>query len=179
MKGMRKRLALAAVLGAAAACEQGSPMPSQPVVQFAVRSAAMVPFKGDLQFVTEIGARVCPPDFVPIAFAGTGTLTLLGAVSIAGNDCVLFTPPTGVIADGVLTIIAANGDQIFGTIEGTEVLPTPEVPGTLEGTFAIVGGTGRFEGATGGGRFTGINPFGPVVSATVDGMISSVGSLRH
>ena len=129
--------------------------------------------------MTEIGARACPPDFVPIAFAGTGTVTHLGAVAITGNDCVLFTPPTGLIKDGVLTITAANGDQLFATIEGTEVLPTLEVPGTLEGTFAIVGGTGRLEGATGGGRFTGINPFGPVVSATVDGMISSVGSLGH
>lgn len=181
MTRTRTRPAVAVILlgAAAGACEQGSQVLLQPVVQLSTRSAAMVPLKGDLQFVTEIGARACPPDFVPIAFAGTGTLTQLGAVGIAGNDCVLFTPPTGVISDGVLTITAANGDQLFATIEGTEVLPTPEVPGTIEGAFAIVGGTGRFEGAVGGGRFTGINPFGPVVSATVVGIVSSVGSLAR
>ena len=181
MSRPRSRLAVAVLLlgAAAAACEQSSQAPLQPVGQLSIQSAAMVPLKGDLQFLTEIGSRACPPDFVPIAFAGTGALTQLGAVTIAGNDCVLFTPPTGLIADGVLTITASNGDQLFATIAGTEVLPTPEVPGTIEGTFAIVGGSGRFEGASGGGRFTGINPFGPAVSATVEGTVSSVGSLGH
>lgn len=55
-------------------------------------------------------------------------------------------PSTGI---GLCTITAANGDQIFAAIEGTATLI---VPGLLDGTeiAVITGGTGRFEGASGG-----------------------------
>ena len=171
----RSQLVAALLLGVVpAACERNTETLAGPTLEMSVHDADGVPFKGNLDFVTDIGSRVCPADYVPIAFEGTGHLTQLGRVTIAGNDCVLFTPPTARIADGVLTITGANGDQLFAEIEGSEVLPTPEVPGTVEGTFVIVGGTGRFDGATGGGRFSGINPFGPAVSADVDGTLSRV-----
>lgn len=56
-------------------------------------------------------------------------------------------PPT--IKDGHFFIVAANGDRINGTYEGT-VIPGTE-PNQLIGSadWVITGGTGRFENATG------------------------------
>ena len=48
-----------------------------------------------------------------------------------------------------ITFTAANGDQLFGTMEGAATLPE------VQGTFEITGGTGRFAGVTGSGTFWG------------------------
>jgi hypothetical protein len=49
---------------------------------------------------------------------------------------------------------AANGDQIFGAFEGTWTGLPPD-PVTFQGTFWITSGTGRFEGVTGTGNYSG------------------------
>ena len=60
-------------------------------------------------------------------------------------------------SDGQYTFIAANGDTIFGSYHGTLVL-LDEPAGAVEfhGIWTIDGGTGRFEGATGGGTALGV-----------------------
>jgi hypothetical protein len=78
---------------------------------------------------------------------------------------------------GVLT--AANGDRLFLTLEGSRT----DVATTVA-FFTIIGGTGRFEGATGG--WTAYNQFEfPVptspnpYTARPDGTISTVGSNKQ
>jgi hypothetical protein len=85
-------------------------------------------------------------------------MTHLGRVTGEHSQCI---DPTGQVqnplaySDGRVTFTSASGDQLFATFEGT-LIPT-DVPGFFAAAnpFEIVGGTGRFEGASGGGQVTG------------------------
>jgi hypothetical protein len=72
---------------------------------------------------------------------------------------------------GTIVFTAANGDQLRATFEGGFTSPT-----TAEGTYAFVGGTGRFEHATGTADFaatTAVTPDGVThVAVTFDGELS-------
>jgi hypothetical protein len=48
---------------------------------------------------------------------------------------------------GVATFTAANGDEVWATYTATTVAPPPLI--VQEADFIIVGGTGRFEHASG------------------------------
>jgi hypothetical protein len=73
----------------------------------------------------------------------------LGASQFSGNATVCFPQQIG---DG--TLIAANGDTLFVHYEGT-VTPDVLKPGHVfaNGWFEFRSGTGRFEGASGGGTY--------------------------
>jgi hypothetical protein len=75
----------------------------------------------------------------------------LGQVNVFGTQCAIqFYPPTDppfVNFDARSTATAANGDQIFMSME---YALTPFTPPDVEARmFQITGGTGRFEGASG------------------------------
>ena len=80
---------------------------------------------------------------------GSGTATHLGQWTVSGK--VNYTPD----ADGVIhssgegTLTAANGDKLNIKIEG---ILNP-VAGVDQGVFYFIGGTGRFESATGSVNF--------------------------
>ena len=61
-------------------------------------------------------------------------------------------PPT---FDGDITMVAANGDELYFHYSGvtTQIVPIREG----EGAYEITGGTGRFEGASGQGSFSSHN----------------------
>lgn len=111
-------------------------------------------------------------DFGPLGeayYVGTGThLGRLTAVEYFNPD---FDPtdPDSVFATYVKT--AANGDTVVGTI----IPDDPTNPFTTGG-FTVDGGTGRFRGATGRGRY--VVSFNPDTGYTIeiDGTMSSVGS---
>ena len=79
------------------------------------------------------------------------------------------------------TWVAASGDAIIITAAG-QFVPT-DTPGLFDNveTFEIVGGTGRFAGATGacvaGGQFDVITQSAPA-PVPFEGTISSPGSLK-
>lgn len=82
---------------------------------------------------------------------GDGYGRHLGHFTVRDTRCaVQFFPPTDppfVNFDARITLTAADGDKIFVRVGYT---PTPFTPEGIEGPAAeIVGGTGRFEGATG------------------------------
>ena len=112
------------------------------------------PFTGSL-----VGsARVAPDTNCPIGLRtlseGSGTAGHLGLVSMSSSHC---TPVTDVIADGRMTFVAANGDEVRMTYSGTCVpFPFPPVGEkfTCSVDNVIVGGTGRFADATGGAHIT-------------------------
>jgi hypothetical protein len=122
-------------------------------------AAATVPFNGTLtisetvipaQYVPQVPANC---DFVGI-ISGTGVIAPLGPVTMSSTDCIedqmdgtfKFTPL------GPVQFTTANGDKVFATYEGTFSL----LPGNaLVGTYTIVGGTGRFANAGGGGALQG------------------------
>ena len=95
----------------------------------------------------------------PFSLTGAGTL-VNGALNASGRATHLglftevgqlsFVPdpdnPTLILVTGDATFTAANGDVLEGVIEGAVLDVTT---GIGNGVFAFVGGTGRFEGATG------------------------------
>jgi hypothetical protein len=72
--------------------------------------------------------------------------------------------------------MAANGDTIVIAIEGTVEFsgPAPTDPVTFQGMWIVVGGTGRFEDATGSGTYSG-SAAGTVGEFTLEGTISGQG----
>lgn len=100
---------------------------------------------------------------------GSGTATHLGQWTVAGN--VSYTPDSnGVLhSSGSATLTAANGDKLQIQIDGI----LDPVAGVDQGNFHIVGGTGRFEGATGDANFVvTINPLTGGFELTVVGKIN-------
>jgi hypothetical protein len=100
---------------------------------------------------------------------GSGTATYLGEWTVAGT--VSYTPDNnGVLhSSGDATITAANGDKLQVQIDGI----LDPVAAMDQGVFRFVGGTGRFEGATGEANFVvSINPVTGGFDLTVVGKIN-------
>ena len=117
-----------------------------------------------------VATLITDPSGVPIGAVatGSGTATHLGQWTVTGNP--KYTPD----ADGVLhssgeaTITAANGDKLQVQINGI----LDPVAGVDQGVFYFLGGTGRFEGASGSANFVvNINPLTGGFELTVVGRI--------
>jgi hypothetical protein len=78
------------------------------------------------------------------AAPGTGTATHIGRFEVQQTQCV--NPTTGAATDGVATLTAANGDEIYMTYDGQFV---PGEPPTADLFYTVTGGTGRFTHAQG------------------------------
>ncbi len=99
-----------------------------------------VPFKGRSSgTVTTLGPPV--GGVVQTRAEGQGQATHLGRFTETGD--VGIDVATG-IPQGTWTLTAANGDMLFLTMTGHGIDETHGF-----GAFTVVGGTGRFEGATG------------------------------
>ena len=100
---------------------------------------------------------------------GSGTATHLGQWTVTG--VVKYTPDSnGVLhSSGDATITAANGDKLQVQIDGI----LDPVAAVDHGTFYIVGGTGRFQGASGTANFVvNINPLTGGFELTLVGRIN-------
>ena len=106
-------------------------------------------------------------------FAGSGNASHMGNVSATGQAQILCFPPDatsqscvgsagcpgGVPNINTQTLAAANGDTL--TIQSNDVAcPTGPNQYRGAGQWTVVGGTGRFRGATGNGSFAGHSDFG-------------------
>jgi hypothetical protein len=119
-----------------------------------VASGSSRPFKASIHaFAAPTPTSNCQ---LTNAETGTAQVTHLGRSTMESNEVVeLCVNPEGAEITGQFTITAANGDLVFGTYEtlGHLNFDTNEV--TFSGQFTITGGTGRFEGASGGGSIEG------------------------
>ena len=99
---------------------------------------------------------------------GSGTATHLGQWTVTGT--VKYTPDNGVLrSSGEATLTAANGDKLQVQIDGI----LDPVAAVDQGLFHFVGGTGRFEGASGSANFlVTINPVTGGFELTVVGKIN-------
>jgi hypothetical protein len=135
------------------------------VGQTQARGGTELPFNGT--FTRESQAVFEPPDTLVITGMEAGTATHLGRFTAVSEDRA--TNNSGI---GTFNFTAANGDQLWTTTVGvaTELVPPNVSNVTLAAT--IVGGTGRFAGATGGLtiRFTEVIDFA-TNSATGSGTI--------
>ena len=108
---------------------------------YGAATGKLLPLKG------QSGGSITTVGFNPVEgvvytqYEGKGQATHLGKFSVTGNTNIqLFT---GTVT-GTSTFTAANGDMLFVTMTGTGIDPTHG-----SGVFTIVGGTGRYAGATG------------------------------
>jgi len=93
-----------------------------------------------------------PSDWV-IEFSGTARITHLGKSVSVFEHCSQADFSTGIFTyqDGVITITAANGDELWGTYgNGTAGFVSPTAV-AWQDDFVLTGGTGRFAGASGSG----------------------------
>ena len=107
-----------------------------------------VPFKstviGQVQFLP---ATDCPSGFATTTIDVPGVASHLGVMTMSSRHC---APMGDAFGPGTMTLVAANGDELFATYSGSAPFPGPGtevIVGTSHAT--IVGGTGRFEGAGG------------------------------
>lgn len=150
---------------------QGLDSPTSPTsVDFAAtqaRGAAQLPFRGSFSLDIEFA----PP---PLAVGnGGGIATHLGKFTANVTAIVDFATST---STGTFSFTAANGDQLSGTIVGVGVLVGPFLAKITE-VATIVGGTGRFEGATGTFTMVRFDTFDPTTgggsgSGTFEGHIN-------
>jgi hypothetical protein len=128
------------------------------LVSAAGADSSMRPFKGSLVgevTFNEVSLTTCPA--TDVFFGGlstdseaSGTVSHLGRTTMSSSHC---TPAGETIEGGEMTLVAANGDQVSIHYSGYAPFPgegTEFIDAELD--FEIVGGTGRFEGATGGGE---------------------------
>jgi hypothetical protein len=105
----------------------------------------LVPFNGELDGVVTHTAVDPQTDYVVVD--ATGTATQLGRFGVVAPHYVNTTTRT---ASGAYEFTAANGDKVYASFTGQATpTATPGVISIVE-TATITGGTGRFEGATGG-----------------------------
>jgi hypothetical protein len=79
---------------------------------------------------------------------GTGSNDLLGQVTYIEHDFVQFgTDGKPIWTEGMGVMTGANGDAVFFTYKGAVIEP-------VKTTFIIMGGKGRFRGASGSGIMT-------------------------
>jgi hypothetical protein len=130
-----------------------------------------VPFKGS--FEGDVTVTPLAPPFLQVDVEAMGKATHLGKFTLDIPHVVNRANGTAV---GSYLFTAANGDTVYAIFTGTAT-PTA-TPGVLyiEETATIVGGTGRFAGAT--GNFTSERLYNTLAGTTIGsfkGTISSPG----
>lgn len=89
--------------------------------------------------------------------SGSGTMMHLGLTTGAVTHCVWMDSPTsGRFGAGTITFTAANGDVLILAQVGTFQFDAwPPTTSTIELTWIVAGGTGRFADASGSGTGAG------------------------
>ena len=131
-----KRYSIAASLALAVVVMLGLTRP--------VAAGEQVPFKGS--FEGDVTVTPLAPPILSVLVDASGNATQLGQFTLDIPHIVNAANGTAV---GTYEFTAANGDTVIATFTG---IATPtDVPGVLyiEETATIIGGTGRFAGATG------------------------------
>jgi hypothetical protein len=133
---------------ATAGAEASAQTPAGPA-QIQSTGGSVLPFAGSFDIQTT-GTFNCPPTCPPttLVITGTfsGTATHLGRFTGTTDEIVDVATATGT---GTFNLTAANGDQLFTTTVGQADQSTPPTISHVTETATIVGGTGRFAGATG------------------------------
>lgn len=99
-----------------------------------------------------------PPGAFQVVNVGQGLLTHAGKSNFISSYCTYFTSETSMEGSGWMIITTSNGDTLHLSIEVTDDLSVTPTRWTEHET--VVGGTGRFEGATGESYSGGPSTFG-------------------
>jgi hypothetical protein len=148
MAGHRIRAALAVAGSALLVLAIAVPVSADPNIRPFTGSVT-----GEVQF-NEVPITVCAPSatvFGGLRTEGSavGTSTHLGRTMMTSLHC---TPAGDDFGPGMMELTSAQGDQVWIEYVGSAPFPGPGdtvIKATIQ--FEIVGGTGRFEEAVGGG----------------------------
>lgn len=110
---------------------------------------------------------------------GSGTASPLGRVAIVATDCVAPVDGKFVFSNGKMTFTAANGDTLRAEYMGEFVPQTGNVYTINSGTFRIIGGTGQFTRATGGGELRGTETLGSSLLEPARGQLQAIGTISY
>lgn len=88
--------------------------------------------------------------------SGAGTISHLGRVDYHLTQCSYPSPEGTVFRGGTVAFTAANGDTLIIAQEGSSEIIGAFDGYTLDATWTVVGGSGRFAGATGSGTLDGV-----------------------
>ncbi len=117
--------------------------------QTQAQNGSALPFRGSFTGQTS-GTVNCPPTCPPTTLTVTGTeegtATHLGRFTADVIEVVDNATASGA---GTIEFRAANGDRLSVTTVGREVGFTPPNISTIEQVATVIGGTGRFAGASG------------------------------
>ena len=108
------------------------------------------PFKGYVVGTCSFAPGADSPTGLWAQPYGVGNVSHLGETVMTGQH-----PAAQKFTDGHMTLVAANGDKVYWDYEGEGPMPT--YLGQVYDVwvkYTIVGGTGRFAHATGGGDMT-------------------------
>jgi len=173
-------VSLAPILILSAGCDRSAPAVMGPEVALEAQRSApaqTVPFRTSSYLFHGIAAAPEPGCDAPGEsrryLAGEGNATHLGRYTVELSFC---ARAGGVLGDGRGTFVAANGDLLQFTFEGTSTFVPPfTLSFTSFATFT--GGSGRFAGASGEAVVTGtLDVRTGAGDGGWEGTISSVGS---
>lgn len=105
----------------------------------------------------------CAPSYFGgnITGIGTGSITangkseILGVLTLTADDCITPVDAISFRAEGNLTLIAGNGNNIMAHYSVSFVPDNPPIYRYENFTYQITGGTGRFKGVSGSGSADG------------------------
>jgi hypothetical protein len=132
------------------------------------------PFQGRFTGSGIAVAQRCGPAALTLGFAIQGEMTHLGRVTGGGTNCTEFALGTSAVPiwDGLVTLVAADGSTLLTTYEGGQGAPSAGFA-TFAHDHVIIGGTGRFAGASGELSVRGLFDLANfTVSGTASGWIS-------
>ncbi len=121
------------------------------LVAVPAQGGELAPFKGDAAGTIDHATSGCDAGLLYATLALEGIVSHLGRTEISGHHCLNTT--TGALTEGLFNMVAASGDVLYATYVGQVIDPNP-LRTVIEFTGTFTGGSGRFDGATGG--FTGL-----------------------
>lgn len=170
------------VMSLTAGCDSPSATMTGPAIDLrAERSAtgSMIPFQtSSYSFYITSGAPEAGCNATGESrfyLSGEGTASHLGLFTVTFSFC---ARPGGTLADGRGTFVAANGDELYFTFDGTSSFAPPSSV-NFTSFAAFAGGTGRFVDASGPAVVTGsVDVVTGAGSGRWDGTISTVGTSK-
>lgn len=116
------------------------------------KAKKLKPFKGTLiSYPAESVDLSCDCGGVPPLFIqGSGDISQMGEVQSDGVSCAI-PQPWGFSVDGCVSLVAANGDEVFAEVDPYDLIFDTTCFCKANGTTygQITGGTGRFANAAG------------------------------
>lgn len=104
---------------------------------------------------------------VRLGFDYSGNATHMGAITGSFSHCIDDLGFPQYAYNGIGTWIAANGAEVYFEYNLTISIDFNTYLSTITGPYNIIGGTGRFENASGTGTFSGVqNLLSPVFAGT-------------